>query len=304
MTKKTSRNRNIEIIGARVNNLKNISAKIPHKQMTVFTGPSGSGKTSMVFDVIYAEAYRRYMSTLESSFVRNFVPMLEKPDVDEITGLQAVICIGQELVQHRTSRSTVGTLTEIYTLLRLLYARIAEAHSYKTGKRMIRLSYKEIEKQLWQDFKGDRLTFLAPLKVVRKGLLVQLGKRYEGLMVNGERKSIKANRSLTYYDNQEVALIVAEHLEVTAGQEHKIKKAIQEAMNHGKGVFGVKNKAGKVTYLSRFLMEHATGLIYPDPSPVTFSFNTKEGACPKCEGKGEVKKIIGEDVINLFVPTT
>ena len=298
----------LEIIRGRVHNLKDVTLRLPHYKLIVVTGVSGSGKSSLIFHLVYAESHRRYMSTLESSFIHN-VDALEKPDVDQIKGLQAVIGIGQELSSSRTLRSTVGTITDIYAFLRLLYARVADAFSYLNGKKMVQQSEEEIHKHIMGDYAKKTISFLAPLATARKGTYKNLfalmrKKNFHKVIIDGKMHSLKANLSLDRYKKHDIQLVVASDVVVTTGKGEAIQKIIAESLHYGKGSFAIQCSQEQPRYFSRFFMDPTTGLAYRTPVPSTFSFNAPEGACGSCQGFGFVhavdkKKLIPDSSKNI-----
>ncbi len=290
----------IAVYGARVHNLKNIDVKIPHNELTVITGLSGSGKSSLAFDTIFAEGQRRYIETF-SSYARNMLGSLERPDVDEITGLSPVISIEQKTV-NKNPRSTIGTITEIYDFLRLLYARIGEAVSYKSGEKMIKYTEEQIVNLIVDKYDGVKILILAPMVNNRKGhykeLFEQLRKKgYLNVRVDGEIREIEPGMKLDRYKNHSVELVV-DKMKVEAKSRRRLTDTIATAMKLGKGlvlVFNIENS--EIGYYSKSLMDPATGLSYREPAPHNFSFNSPQGACPKCHGLGFVNQIDVEKII-------
>ena len=291
----------IEVLGARVHNLKNIDVTIPSHSLTVFTGLSGSGKSSLAFDTIYAEGQRRYIETF-SSYARNFLGNMERPDVDKISGLSPVISIEQKTVNHNP-RSTVGTTTEIYDFLRLLYARAGEAYSYQSGEKMVKFSEDQILELLISDYNEKRVYLLAPLVRNRKGhyreLFEQLRKKgYLNVRVDGEMREILHGLQLDRYKNHSIELVV-DKMRVSGIDEHRLRESVRLAMRMGEGMMMVMEKDGdeKIKYYSRMLMDPVTGLAYKDPAPHDFSFNSPMGACPHCHGLGHVTQVDREKII-------
>ncbi|HEX8425843.1 excinuclease ABC subunit UvrA [Hymenobacter sp.] len=294
----------IEVYGAREHNLKNVSIKIPRGRLVVFTGISGSGKSSLAFDTIYAEGQRRYMETF-SAYARSFMGGLERPDVDKIEGLSPVISIEQKTTS-RNPRSTVGTITEIYDFLRLLYARTAEAFSYATGAKMIRQSDDQIINYILQHFDGKKLVVLAPVVKGRKGhyreLFQQIAKLgFTKVRVDGELLDLTAKMQVDRYKIHDIEIVI-DRLVVKEEDRFRLSGSVQNALTHGKGTMLVldpdeKNAAKKTQFFSRFLMDPVTGIAYDDPAPNTFSFNSPYGACPVCNGLGEVQEITEESVM-------
>jgi excinuclease ABC subunit A len=286
----------IEVYGAREHNLKNVSVKIPRNRLVVFTGISGSGKSSLAFDTIYAEGQRRYMETF-SAYARSFMGGLERPDVDKIEGLSPVISIEQKTTS-RNPRSTVGTITEIYDFLRLLYARTAEAFSYATGEKMIRQSDDQIINYILKHFDGKKLVVLAPVVKGRKGhyredfqKIAKLG--FTKVRVDGEILDITPKMQVDRYKIHDIEIVI-DRLLVKEEDRFRLSGSVQNALTHGKGTMMVLDSdAKKATpqFFSRFLMDPATGIAYDDPAPNTFSFNSPYGACPTCNGLGEVQEI-------------
>ncbi|MDQ2793002.1 MAG: excinuclease ABC subunit UvrA [Bacteroidota bacterium] len=292
----------IEVYGAREHNLKNVSVKIPRNRLVVFTGISGSGKSSLAFDTIYAEGQRRYMETF-SAYARSFMGGLERPDVDKIEGLSPVISIEQKTTS-RNPRSTVGTITEIYDFLRLLYARTAEAFSYATGKKMIRQSDDQIINYILKHFDGKKLVVLAPVVKGRKGhyredfqKIAKLG--FTKVRVDGEILDITAKMQVDRYKIHDIEIVI-DRLLVKEEDRFRLSGSVQNALTHGKGTMLVLDPDAKKAapqFFSRFLMDPATGIAYDDPAPNTFSFNSPYGACPTCNGLGEVQEITEEAVL-------
>lgn len=290
----------VAVYGARVHNLKNIDAFIPHNKLTVITGLSGSGKSSLAFDTIYAEGQRRYVETF-SSYARNMLGVLERPDVDKITGLCPVISIEQKTV-NKNPRSTIGTITEIYDFLRLLYARAGVAVSYVSGEKMVKYTEEQILNLILEKFVAKKVLILSPLVNNRKGhykeLFEQLRKKgYLNVRVDGEMKELTPGLKLDRYKNHSIELVV-DKLKVAAKDSQRLKDTIALAMKQGKGVmqvFDVEDDKGH--YYSRALMDPATGLSYREPAPHNFSFNSMQGACPKCKGLGTVNIIDIDKII-------
>ena len=290
----------VAVYGARVHNLKNIDAFIPHNKLTVITGLSGSGKSSLAFDTIYAEGQRRYVGTF-SSYARNMLGVLERPDVDKITGLCPVISIEQKTV-NKNPRSTIGTITEIYDFLRLLYARAGVAVSYVSGEKMVKYTEEQILNLILEKFVAKKVLILSPLVNNRKGhykeLFEQLRKKgYLNVRIDGEMKELTPGLKLDRYKNHSIELVV-DKLKVAAKDSQRLKDTIALAMKQGKGVMQVFDvEADKGHYYSRALMDPATGLSYREPAPHNFSFNSMQGACPKCKGLGTVNIIDIDKII-------
>lgn len=289
----------IEIVGAREHNLKNISVSFPRNKLIVITGISGSGKSSLAFDTIYAEGQRRYMESF-SAYARSFIGNLERPDVDKINGLSPVISIEQKTTS-RNPRSTVGTVTEIYDFMRLLYARAGEAYSYLTGDRMVRQSEDQILETLLQNFKNKKLVVLAPVVKGRKGhyreLFVQIRKSgYTKVRVDGEVMDIKPKMQVDRYKIHDIE-VVMDRIVADSKDRHRIGQSISKSLKEGKGVMMIMEENGKVHHFSKFLMDPKTGLSYDEPAPNTFSFNSPYGACPVCNGLGQIEEITETSVI-------
>ncbi len=284
----------VVVHGAREHNLRNINVEIPRNKLTVITGLSGSGKSSLAFDTIYAEGQRRYIETF-SAYARSFLGNLERPDVDKITGLSPVISIEQK-VTTRNPRSTVGTVTEIYDFLRLLYARAAEAFSYNTGEKMVKYSEEKILQLIKKDFSGKRINILAPVVKGRKGHYRELFEqiRRKGFLyarVDGEITEIKHNHRVDRYKNHFIEILI-DKLKVEDDSPKRLKESVQTAMKHGHGVLMIMDHdSGEAKYYSRLLMCPTTGISYAEPAPHNFSFNSPQGACPTCNGLGQVTEI-------------
>lgn len=281
-------------MGARVHNLKNIDVTIPGHTLTVVTGLSGSGKSSLAFDTIYAEGQRRYIETF-SSYARNFLGNLERPDVDKISGLSPVISIEQKTV-NRNPRSTVGTTTEIYDFLRLLYARAGEAVSYLSGEKMVRFSEEKILELILGEYEGKRIYLLAPLVRNRKGHYRELfeglrKKGYLNVRIDGEMREILPALQLDRYKNHTIELVV-DKMQASSVDEQRLRDSVRLSMRMGEGMMAImEHGTDSVRYYSRMLMDPATGLSYKDPAPHDFSFNSPMGACPHCHGLGTVTQV-------------
>ncbi|HMP98531.1 MAG TPA: excinuclease ABC subunit UvrA [Cyclobacteriaceae bacterium] len=293
----------IEIIGAREHNLKNLTLSFPRNQLVVITGISGSGKSSLAFDTIYAEGQRRYMESF-SAYARSFIGNLERPDVDKINGLSPVISIEQKTTS-RNPRSTVGTVTEIYDFMRLLYARAGEAYSYLTGKKMVRQTEEQIVNQIIKQYTGEKLILLAPVVKGRKGhyreLFQQMRKSgYTKVRVDGDLMDIAAKMQVDRYKIHDIELVV-DRIVVDEKDKIRISRSVEVCMKEGKGVMMVLPLSGSgkdtVQHFSKFLMDPETGLSYDEPAPNTFSFNSPYGACPVCNGLGVVEEITEESII-------
>jgi excinuclease ABC subunit A len=283
----------IEISGARVHNLKNIDLSIPKNKLVVITGISGSGKSSLAFDTLYAEGQRRYMETF-GAYARQFIGDMERPDVDRITGLSPVIAIEQKTTS-KNPRSTVGTVTEVYDFLRLLYARIGQAYSYNTGKRMVKWSEEEIVENIVKLYSGQKLTLLAPLVRGRKGHYRELFEdmRKKGFLkvrIDGEIKDLVPKMQVDRYVIHDIELVV-DRLQLTADMKARLSQSVQQTMKLGKGLLFVGVGEKKLVQYSRQLMCEDTGLSYEEPSPNAFSFNSPYGACPSCKGLGVVHNV-------------
>ena len=292
----------IEVYGARVHNLKNLSIKLPRHQLVVFTGISGSGKSSLAFDTIYAEGQRRYTETF-SAYARTFLGGLERPDVDKIEGLSPVISIEQKTTS-RNPRSTVGTITEVYDFLRLLYARTAVAYSYVTGEPMVRQSDDQIVASIQERFPERRLLLLAPVVKGRKGhyreLFEQLRKSgYLRVRVDGELRELVPKMQVDRYKMHDIEVVIDKiKVGATPDDRYRLSQSVQTALGQGKGQLLVLDADSQQTaFYSRFLMDPATGIAYDDPAPNTFSFNSPYGACPTCSGLGEVREITEDSLI-------
>ena len=295
-----SEDKTLEILGARENNLKNIDLSIPRNALVVVTGISGSGKSSLAFDTIYAEGQRRYMESF-SAYARQFIGNMERPDVDKITGLSPVISIEQKSV-NKNPRSTVGTITEIYDFLRLLYARIGEAYSYNTGEKMVRYTEEQITDLILKEFDGKRINILAPSVRGRKGHYRELFEHirqagFTRVRVDGVMREIEFGMMVDRYKTHDIEIVI-DRIEVREDSLTRIKKSVQTAFRYGKGLLMVlDNDTEQLRYFSRLLMCPTTGLSYEDPEPNTFSFNSPYGACPKCNGLGEIAVVDKEKLI-------
>lgn len=291
---------NLEIFGARVHNLQDVDLVIPRERLSVITGLSGSGKSSLAFDTIYAEGQRRYMETF-AAYARQFLGSLERPDVDKITGLSPVISIEQKST-NRNPRSTVGTITEIYDFLRLLYARVADAHSHVTGERMIRYSDAQILDLLMERFNGKDLTFLAPMVKGRKGhyreLFEQVGRQgFLRVRVDGQIREIIPGMKIDRYKVHDIETVI-DRLHVNPKARRRLQSSLQTAMKVGKGMVLVIDESDQqVSHFSRKLMCPVSGIAYADPEPNSFSFNSPYGACPHCNGLGTVSEMDIDKII-------
>ncbi len=304
----TDTSEKIEVIGARVNNLKNIDVSIPRDALTVITGLSGSGKSSLAFDTIYAEGQRRYIETF-SAYARNFLGNLQRPDVDKITGLSPVISIEQKTV-NKNPRSTVGTTTEIYDFLRLLFARAGEAFSYVTGEKMVKYSEDQIVELILKQYEGKRTYLLAPLVRGRKGHYKELFEqtRKKGFLhvrIDGEMKELVPGLRVDRYKNHNIEVVIDRVL-VSEKDRRRLKDSMQKAMQQGNGIVMLLEKeTDQVRYFSKKLMCPTSGISYDDPDPHHFSFNSPHGACPTCKGLGfvnqvDMDKIIPDKTISIY----
>ncbi|MEO6357429.1 MAG: excinuclease ABC subunit UvrA [Ferruginibacter sp.] len=290
----------IEVFGAREHNLKDIDIKIPKNQLVVFTGVSGSGKSSLAFDTIYNEGQRRYMESF-SAYARQFVGDMERPDVDKITGLSPVISIEQKTT-NKNPRSTVGTITEIYDFLRLLYARVGDAYSYNTGKKMVKFSEEEIVSNIFAKFKNKKISLLAPLVRGRKGHYRELfedirKKGYLKVRIDGEVKDLVAKMQIDRYKIHDIEVVV-DRLAVTDDMKVRLSQSVQKTLQVGKDLmFLLINDDNKTVQYSKQLMCEETGISYEEPSPNAFSFNSPYGACPTCKGLGTVYTIDMDEVL-------
>jgi excinuclease ABC subunit A len=289
----------IEVFGAREHNLKNIDVAIPREKLVVITGISGSGKSSLAFDTIYAEGQRRYMESF-SAYARSFIGNMERPDVDKINGLSPVISIEQKTTS-RNPRSTVGTVTEIYDFMRLLFARAGEAFSYITGKKMVRQSEDQVIDQIIKQFSGQKLIILAPIVKGRKGhyreLFVQIRKTgYSKVRIDGEIQELVPKMQVDRYKVHDIEIVI-DRLIVREDERYRVTESIRSAMREGKGLVMALDVSGNVHHFSKYLMDPETGLSYDEPAPNMFSFNSPYGACPTCNGLGHIEEITRESVI-------
>ena len=299
LQKKTMDNK-IEVFGARVHNLKNIDVEIPRGSLTVITGLSGSGKSSLAFDTIFAEGQRRYIETF-SAYARNFLGNLERPDVDKITGLSPVISIEQKTT-NKNPRSTVGTTTEVYDFLRLLYARAGEAYSYVTGERMVKYTEEQIIDLLLKDYLGKKIYLLAPLVKNRKGHYKELfetvqRKGFLYVRIDGELQEIVSGMKLDRYKNHSIELVV-DRLVVKESDDKRLRNSVANTLKMGEGLMMVYNvEDEEIRHYSRRLMCPTSGISYGDPAPHDFSFNSPQGACPRCKGLGYINLIDRDCII-------
>lgn len=290
---------NIEILGARVHNLKNIDVTIPRNALTVITGLSGSGKSSLAFDTLYAEGQRRYIETF-SAYARNFLDNLERPDVDKITGLSPVISIEQKTT-NKNPRSTVGTVTEIYDFLRLLFARAGDAYSYLSGEKMVKYTEEQILELILQQYVGRKIYLLAPLVKQRKGHYKELfesirKKGFLNVRVDGELRTAEAGMRVDRYKNHDIEVVI-DRLKVQTKDAERLQQSVQQTLQQGEGLMLILDaEDNSIRYFSKRLMCPTTGLAYRKPAPHNFSFNSAQGACPKCKGLGHVNVIDWEKV--------
>ena len=290
----------VSVLGARVHNLKNIDLEIPHYKLTVITGLSGSGKSSLAFDTIFAEGQRRYLETF-SAYARNMLGVLERPDVEKITGLSPVISIGQKTT-NKNPRSTVGTSTEVYDYLRLLFARAADAVSYTSGERMVKYSVEKILSMILDKYDGKKIYILAPLVKNRKGHYKDLFEQYRkkgyiNVRIDGELREITFGMKLDRYKNHTVELVI-DRLKVARKDEKRLKETVELAFRQGKDQLLILDAAtDEISYYSKTLMDPSTGLSYLDPAPHNFSFNSPQGACHKCKGLGYVNLVDREKIM-------
>ena len=298
----------IEVYGARVHNLKNVDVEIPHDSLTVITGLSGSGKSSLAFDTIFAEGQRRYLETF-STYARNFLGGMERPDVDKITGLSPVISIEQKTT-NKNPRSTVGTTTEIYDYLRLLYSRAADAYSYLSGEKMVKYTEEKILELLLDAYDGKRVYILAPLVKNRKGHYKELfeqmmRKGYLNVRIDGELCEMSRGMMLERYKNHDIEVVI-DKLAVDAKDTQRLKQSLATALAQGEGlVMIMEMPSGEVRHYSKRLMCPVTGLAYKEPDPHNFSFNSPQGFCPKCKGLGvissvDVDKVVPDRTLSVY----
>ncbi len=298
----------IEVYGARVHNLKNVDVEIPHDSLTVITGLSGSGKSSLAFDTIFAEGQRRYLETF-STYARNFLGGMERPDVDKITGLSPVISIEQKTT-NKNPRSTVGTTTEIYDYLRLLYSRAADAYSYLSGEKMVKYTEEKILELLLDVYDGKRIYILAPLVKNRKGHYKELfeqmmRKGYLNVRIDGELCEMSRGMMLERYKNHDIEVVI-DKLAVDAKDTQRLKQSLATALSQGDGlVMIMEMPSGEVRHYSKRLMCPVTGLAYKEPDPHNFSFNSPQGFCPKCKGLGvissvDVDKVVPDRTLSVY----
>ena len=299
----------INVYGARVHNLKNIDVEIPRNSLTVITGLSGSGKSSLAFDTIFAEGQRRYIETF-SAYARNFLGGMERPDVDKITGLSPVISIEQKTT-NKNPRSTVGTTTEIYDYLRLLFARAGVAYSYLSGEKMIKYTEEQILNLIYDEYQGKRIYMLAPLVRTRKGhykeLFEQVRKKgYLYVRVDGEVREITHGMKLDRYKNHDIEVVIDKMVVSNEKDDKRLKQSVTTAMQQGDGLIMILDAdTNEIRHYSKRLMCPVTGLSYKEPAPHNFSFNSPQGACPRCKGLGFVNLIDVDKVIpDRNIPST
>ncbi|MBT8295742.1 MAG: excinuclease ABC subunit UvrA, partial [Gramella sp.] len=292
----------IEVLGARVHNLKNIDVNIPREKLVVITGLSGSGKSSLAFDTIYAEGQRRYIETF-SAYARQFLGSLERPDVDKIEGLSPVIAIEQKTTS-KNPRSTVGTITEIYDFLRLLFARAGEAYSYNTGEKMVSYTDSQIQELILENFKNKKVSILAPVVRSRKGhyreLFEQIAKQgFLKVRTDEEVVDIEKGMKLDRYKTHDIEIVIDRlKIEEKSDSNKRLSESIKTAMYHGDDTLMIlEQDTGNVRYFSRNLMCPTTGISYPNPEPNSFSFNSPKGACPKCNGIGSLYQVNTKKII-------
>lgn len=284
----------IEVFGARVHNLKNVDVEMPRNSLTVITGLSGSGKSSLAFDTIFAEGQRRYIETF-SAYARNFLGNMQRPDVDKITGLSPVISIEQKTT-NKNPRSTVGTVTEIYDYLRLLFARAADAYSYASGEKMVKYTEEQIAQTIHEAYLDKRIFILAPVVRQRKGHYRELfdsmrRKGYLYARVDGKIEDLVEGMKVDRYKNHNIEVVI-DKMQVKEGDNERLAKTIQTALRQGEGTMMILDKdSGEIRNFSKKLMDPVTGIAYGDPAPNMFSFNSPEGACPRCKGLGMVNEI-------------
>ena len=295
-----SQDKKIFVYGARVHNLKNVDVEIPRNSLAVITGLSGSGKSSLAFDTIFAEGQRRYIETF-SAYARNFLGGMERPDVDKITGLSPVISIEQKTT-NKNPRSTVGTTTEVYDYMRLLYARAGKAYSYHTGEEMVKYTEEKVLDMILHDYEGKKIFILAPVVRSRKGHYRELfeamrKKGYLNIRVDGEMLEIVRGMKVDRYKNHNIEVVI-DKLAVSSKDEERLKKSVSTAMKQGEGLIMILDKdTGEIKHFSKRLMCPTTGISYSDPAPNNFSFNSPQGACPHCKGLGTINQIDLDKVI-------
>ena len=303
-----SQDKKIYVYGARVHNLKNVDVEIPRNSLAVITGLSGSGKSSLAFDTIFAEGQRRYIETF-SAYARNFLGGMERPDVDKITGLSPVISIEQKTT-NKNPRSTVGTTTEVYDYMRLLYARAGKAYSYHTGEEMVKYTEEKVLDMILHDYEGKKIFILAPVVRSRKGHYRELfeamrKKGYLNIRVDGEMLEIVRGMKVDRYKNHNIEVVI-DKLAVSSKDEERLKKSVSTAMKQGDGLIMILDKdTGEIKHFSKRLMCPTTGISYSDPAPNNFSFNSPQGACPHCKGLGiinqiDIAKVIPDKKLSIY----
>ena len=312
LTPNNPMNEKIEVFGARVHNLKNVDITIPRNSLTVFTGLSGSGKSSLAFDTIFAEGQRRYIETF-SAYARNFLGNMERPDVDKITGLSPVISIEQKTT-NKNPRSTVGTTTEIYDYLRLLFARAGEAYSYMSGEKMVKYTEEKVVDMIMSDYQDRKIYILSPLVRNRKGhyreLFEQMRRKgYLYIRVDGEIQELTRGMKVDRYKNHNIEVVI-DKMKLGGTENNTLRerlaKTVSTAMKQGEGLIMIlDNERDEAKYFSKRLMDPVTGIAYKDPAPNIFSFNSPEGACPQCKGLGvideiDLKKVIPDDKQDIY----
>ena len=312
LTPNNPMNEKIEVFGARVHNLKNVDITIPRNSLTVFTGLSGSGKSSLAFDTIFAEGQRRYIETF-SAYARNFLGNMERPDVDKITGLSPVISIEQKTT-NKNPRSTVGTTTEIYDYLRLLFARAGEAYSYMSGEKMVKYTEEKVVDMIMSDYQDRKIYILSPLVRNRKGhyreLFEQMRRKgYLYIRVDGEIQELTRGMKVDRYKNHNIEVVI-DKMKLGGTKNNTLRerlaKTVSTAMKQGEGLIMIlDNERDEAKYFSKRLMDPVTGIAYKDPAPNIFSFNSPEGACPQCKGLGvideiDLKKVIPDDKLDIY----
>ena len=312
LTPNNPMNEKIEVFGARVHNLKNVDITIPRNSLTVFTGLSGSGKSSLAFDTIFAEGQRRYIETF-SAYARNFLGNMERPDVDKITGLSPVISIEQKTT-NKNPRSTVGTTTEIYDYLRLLFARAGEAYSYMSGEKMVKYTEEKVVDMIMSDYQDRKIYILSPLVRNRKGhyreLFEQMRRKgYLYIRVDGEIQELTRGMKVDRYKNHNIEVVI-DKMKLGGTENNTLRerlaKTVSTAMKQGEGLIMIlDNERNEAKYFSKRLMDPVTGIAYKDPAPNIFSFNSPEGACPQCKGLGvideiDLKKVIPDDKQDIY----
>ena len=290
----------IEVIGAKVHNLKDIDVKIPRNKLVVITGISGSGKSSLAFDTIYAEGQRRYMETF-TAYARQFIGEMERPEVEKISGLSPVISIEQKTT-GRNPRSTVGTITEVYDFMRLLFARLGEAYSYASGKRMVRYNEEQMKERIMEEFRSKKILLLAPLIRGRKGhyreLFEQIRKQgFTKVRVDGTVLDITPGMQIDRYKVHDIEVVV-DRIKLDENRKDRLNSSLQTALKMGNGlVFILEHDTDAIKTFSKHLMDADSGISYEEPSPNSFSFNSPYGACPRCKGLGKINKVDMEKVI-------